>query len=108
MVSCRCNSRCESVDFLAYGVIESLPVQSLVEGGTDVGAGQPKFDVICSVNHRVLSRVYFSLQSVNENRKETHSDHCENNADGSKNSLGRHNIGDFLCEIQGFDDRIQR
>ena len=51
------NSRSQLVGCLAHGVVEiaqPLPVQSSVEGGTDVSTGQPKFDVICLVDHRVL------------------------------------------------------
>ena len=40
--------------------------------------------------------------------QETHSDHCEDNADGAKNSLGRRDARKFLREIQDFDGRIQR
>ena len=53
----RCDSRCQLLDRLAYGVIkvvQSLPVQTSVQGGTDVRAGQPKFDVVSIVDHGVL------------------------------------------------------
>ena len=52
-----CNSRRQLVDCLAHRVVEvaqSLPVQSPVEGSTDISAGQPQFDVIHPVDHRVL------------------------------------------------------
>ena len=35
-------------------IVQLLPVQTSVEGGADVRAGQPKFDVINLVDHLVL------------------------------------------------------
>ena len=49
--------RRQLLDCLAHGVIEvvqPLPTQSPVEGGADVSAGQPKFDVIHLVCHLFL------------------------------------------------------
>ena len=63
-----CNSLSQSFDCLTYGVIEvvfTLPVKSPVESGTDVGARQPKFDVIHPVDHRVLG----AFQSVLDQQK---------------------------------------
>ena len=54
-----------------------------------------------------LSWVHFRLQSVNKTRKETDSDCCEDDADGAKKSLGLCDTRGVLCEIQGFDGRIQ-
>jgi len=54
---CWYNSRRQLLDCLAHGaveVVQPLPIQSSVQGGTDFSAGQPKFDVIHLVNHRVL------------------------------------------------------
>ena len=51
------NSRRQLLDCLAHGFVEifqSLPIESPVEDGTDVGAGQPEFDVIHLIDHRVL------------------------------------------------------
>ena len=58
-MNCQCNPRRQLVDCLARGVIvieiiQPLPVQAPVKGGTDVGAGKPKFDVIHLIDHRVL------------------------------------------------------
>ena len=53
----RYNSRRQLVDCLAHRVIEivqPLPVQSSVEGRTDVGAGQPKFNVVHLIGQIVL------------------------------------------------------
>ena len=52
-----CDSRRQMVDCLADGVVkvvQPLPGQSPVEGSTNISAGQPKFDVIRLVYHRVL------------------------------------------------------
>ena len=38
----------------------------------------------------------------------TYPDHREQDADGSKNSLGWCDTGDFLGKIHGFDGNIQR
>jgi len=54
-----------------------------------------------------LSWVHFRLQLVNKNREETHSNRCEDNGDGAKNSLGWRNTRGVLREIQGIDGRIQ-
>ena len=54
---CRHNSHRQLLDCLAHGVVEvvqPLPIQPSVQGVTDFSAGQPKFDVIYLVNHRVL------------------------------------------------------
>ena len=53
-----CNSRRQLVDCLDHRIVEIVqppPLQSPVEGGTDISAGQPEFDVIHLVDHRVLS-----------------------------------------------------
>jgi len=42
-------------------VAQRLPLQSPVQGGTDVGAGQPEFDVISLVDNRIL-HTNFNLQ----------------------------------------------
>jgi hypothetical protein len=58
-----CNSPRQLLDRFTHAVVEvvqPLPVQSPVQGGTDVNASQPKFDVICIVDHRVLG----AFQSV--------------------------------------------
>jgi len=57
----RCDSRRQLLDCLAHGVVkvvQPLPVQTSVQGGTDVSAGQPKFDVICIVDHGVLGALW--------------------------------------------------
>ena len=51
------SSRRQLLDCFAHGAIEvvqPLPVQSPVERSADISAGQPKFDVINLVDHRVL------------------------------------------------------
>jgi hypothetical protein len=106
----RRNSRRQLVDCFAHRVAEvaqPLPLQSPVEGGTDVRAGQPKFDVVHPVDHGVLCG-FRSVFGQQKNQKGTHSDHCEDNADGAKNGLGRCNTREFLGEIQSFDGGIQR
>ena len=45
---------------------------------------------------------------MNQHEKGTHSDHCEDNADGTKDSLGRSNAGKLLRKIRGLDSHIQR
>ena len=69
-----CNSRRQLVDCLAHGVVEiaqPLPVQSSVEGGTDVSTGQPKFDIICPVYHRVLGPFQSRIGQQKTGRKLT-------------------------------------
>jgi hypothetical protein len=87
-----CNSRCQLLDCLEHGVVEvvqPLPFQSPVEDGTNFSAGQPKFDVVHLVDHRVLGAFQSAIdQRKNVNQKGTHSDHCEDNADGAKSGLG--------------------
>ena len=70
----RCNSRRQFVDCLARGVIEIvelLPVQSSVEGGADVGAGQSKFDAIRPVDQCVLGAFQSTIGQQKTRRKLT-------------------------------------
>jgi len=56
-VYCRSNSRRQMVYRIAHGlakVAQFLSVHPPVEGLTDIGAGQPKFDIVLFVGHRVL------------------------------------------------------
>jgi len=103
------NSRCQLLDRLEHGLVEvaqSLPFQSTVEGSADLSTGQSKLNVIHLIDHRVLnSRI--SAFAIDQ-QQETHFDHCEDNAGGAKNSLGRRDTRKFLREIHGFDGRIQR
>ena len=115
MVCLKCitgyNSRRQLFDCLGHGVakiIQPLPVQSTVEGGADFSAGQSEFDVIHLVDHRVLVVSQSVCNRSTKYQKETDSDDCEDNTDGAKNSFGWRDNRDFLCEIQGFDGRIQR
>ena len=69
-----CNSRRQLLDCLAHGTIEiiqPLPVQPPIEGGTDVSAGQPKFDVIHPVDHRVLGAFQSAIDQQKTRRKLT-------------------------------------
>lgn len=43
-----------------------------------------------------------------ENQKEAHPNHCEDNADRTKNSLGRCDAREFLGDIHSFNGCIQR
>jgi len=61
-----CGSHRQLFDCLAHGVVElvqPLPAQSPVEGGADVSAGQPKFDVIHLVGHLVLGAFQTAFDS---------------------------------------------
>jgi len=49
--------------------------------------------------------LFISLQ-IDQQEKETHSYHCEDNAYGAKDSLGWSNAGEFLRKIRGFDGHI--
>jgi len=40
--------------------------------------------------------------------EETHSERCDEGADGAKNSLGWRDTRDLLCEVHGLDGHIQR
>ena len=56
-VHCRFNSRRQLIYRIANGlakVIQFLPVHPPIEGFTDIGAGQPKLDVVLFVGQRVL------------------------------------------------------
>ena len=85
---CQLNSRRQLLDCLDNGLVEvprSFSVQSPVKDSTGISAGQPKFDVVHFVNHRVLR----TLTSNRPTRtRGTHSDVCEENTDGAKNGLG--------------------
>jgi hypothetical protein len=49
-----------------------------------------------------------SLQSTNTTQEEIHFDHCEDNAEGSKNGLGRRNAAELLRKVRGLDGHIER
>jgi len=58
------NSRREFVDCLnhrAVEIVETLPLQSPVEGGTNTSAYQPKLYVIRLTDHRVLGALYSAV-----------------------------------------------
>ena len=60
----RCNSRRELVDCLnnrIFKFVQALPLQSPVEGDTNISAGQPKLDVIHLVDHRVLGSCHLAV-----------------------------------------------
>ena len=55
------NLRRQPFNRLAHRVIkvfQQLPVQPPAEGGTDIGAGQPKLDAVLLVGHRLLYTPY--------------------------------------------------
>lgn len=55
----RFNSPRQLVHRLAYGQTEAFqapPINSLIERGADLGAGQPKLDVTLLVAHEVLDK----------------------------------------------------
>ena len=57
-IACRgFNSRRQLVYRLTNGrteVVQFLPVRSSIKGPTDIGAVQPKIDVILFIDHRIL------------------------------------------------------
>ena len=60
---CWCNSRRKLVDGLnhrAVEIVQTLPLQSPVEGGTNTSAGQPELDVIHLIDHRVLGACHLA------------------------------------------------
>ena len=87
---------------LAYRVAELVQApsfQSSTKGETDVGAHQPKLNILRLVDHRVLE----SFQPgglPTKDEKGTHPDHCEENAGGTENGFGWRDTRDFLCEVQ--------
>ena len=104
-----CSSHRQLHDCLAHGVaevVQLLPAQSPIEGGADVSAGQPKFDIVDLVDHRILGAFQSGIDE--KDQKETHFDHYENNADRAKDNLSWRDTRKFLREIQDFDGRIQR
>jgi len=73
-VCCRRNSHRQLVDCLTHEVIEIVqppPVQSLVEGGTDVSPSQPKFDAIRPVDQCVLGAFQSTIDQQKTGRKLT-------------------------------------
>jgi len=59
---------------LAHGVIEivqPLPLQLLIEGGTNVSAGQPKFDAIRPLDQLVLGPFQSTIDQQKTRRKLT-------------------------------------
>ena len=63
----RRNLHRQLADCLAHGVVQTvqpLPVQSSVEGGTDIGTGQPKFDVVHLIYHRLLGGISVNNRSI--------------------------------------------
>jgi len=104
------NPRRQLLDCLAHGVVEvvqPLPVQFPIEGGADVGASQPKFDVIGLVDHRVLG----AFRSVADKWGwGTHSDRCEDDADGAKTTLAgvmfESSFARFKASMVAFNTRI--
>ena len=69
-----CSSRCQLLDCLAHEVVEvvqPLPVQSPVEGGTNVNVSQPKFDVIHLVDHRVPCAFQTAIDELKARRRHT-------------------------------------
>ena len=70
----RRNSRRKLVDCLAHRVVEIvqfLPAQPPVQGGTDICTGQPKFDVVHLVGHLVLSAFQSTIDQQKTRRKLT-------------------------------------
>ena len=62
------------VDCLAHGaikIIEPLPPQPLVEGGTDVSAGQPEFDAIRPPDQLVLGPFWSTVDQQKTRRELT-------------------------------------
>jgi len=60
-VLCLCNSRRQLADRLNHRVVKIVqlpPLQSPVERGTDISAGQPKLDVIHLIDHRILGPLH--------------------------------------------------
>ena len=101
------NPRCQLPDCLGYGlteVVQFLSVHPAPEGSTDVGAGQPEFDVIHLVYHRILDM--FQSATINADQGEPYSDHSKNDADRSADGLGWRNAQDFLREVQALDGQI--
>ena len=107
------NSLRQLVDCLAHRaaqLAQPLPIQPPVESSTDVGANQPKLDVVRIIDHRVL---YGFCQRPPDQYEQplpegTHFNHCENNADGAKDGLGRRDARHLLRDGQGFDGHVQR
>ena len=89
-------------------VVQLLPSQSLVEGITDFGAVQPKFDVVYLIDHGVLGAFQSAIDNQSTGKQETHSDGYEDNTDDVKHNLGRRNTRESLREIHGPDGPIQR
>jgi hypothetical protein len=105
------NSRRQLIDCLAYGVVEvfqQLPVQPPTEGGANVSAGQPKFNTVLLVCHRLLCTLYQPPTNQLTAQKETHFYHREDNTEGTKHGLGWGDATEFLRKIRGFDCYIER
>ena len=103
-----CNSQRQLFDRLAHRIVEitqPLPFQTPVESGTDLGADQPKFDVIHLVGQVILGGFQFEIDAT-ESQKVTYSDHRKDDDDGTKSRLGWCVTRDLLREIQGFDKPV--
>ena len=60
----QCNLRPQLVNYLQHRAVELvqlLPIQSSVKGDANVGAGQPKFDVIDLVDNRILGAFQLAI-----------------------------------------------
>ena len=68
--------------------------------------GNPSSMYSSSLTIESLLPVSLGLPRATE--EETHLEHCEENADGAKNSFGWCNTRDLLREIHGLDGHIQR
>jgi hypothetical protein len=104
------NSQRQLLDRLAHRVVEIiqlLPFQSPAESGTDLGAGQPEFDVIHLVDQIVLGAFQLIIDAA-ESRKMTYPDYRKDNDGGAKNSLGWCATCDFLREVEDFDKPVER
>ena len=70
----QCNSRRQLVDCLTHRgieIIQPLPSQSPIEGGTNISTGQSKFDVILLVDQGVLVALRSTIDQQKTRRKLT-------------------------------------
>ena len=104
------NSQRQLLDRFVHRVVEvvqPLLLQSPVESGAYLGAGQPEFYIFYLIDQVILSVLQFVTDAI-ESQKVAYSDHPKDDSDGTKSSIGWRIARDFLGDIEDFDKSIQR
>ena len=81
-------------------------LQPPVKGSTYICTSQSKVNIVIFVDLRILCP-FISLWITKAGEGETHSDYCEDDADGAENGLGWRDTRDLLREVHGLDGHVQ-